>query len=310
MMDLSRLPVPPPDWSAQWHGTAFVDGAFVPLNEARLPLTDFGLTRSDATYDIVHVWKRRFFRLDDHLARFHRSMAALRLEVPYDRDAIRAILIDCARRSGLDHALVAMVATRGTPPPGSRDLRQCRNRFFAYAYPYVFISDPETNSDKGLRAIVAKHRRIAPEAVDPTVKNYHWLDMEMALFEAYDRGADVAILPDADGNATEGPGFNVFAVIGGALETPDRGMLEGISRRTAIELAEAEGIPVRVGPVPMQRLLEADEIFVTSTAGGIMAVTKLDERIYGNGAAGPVTSRLLALYRRRREEGWHATPID
>lgn len=308
-VDSLQLPPVDPDWSADWRGTAFVDGAFVPLAEARVPLTDFGFTRSDATYDIAHVWHRRFFRLEDHLDRFERSLAALRLRIPYDREQVRAIAIDCARRSGLDHALVAMVATRGTPPPGSRDLRLCRNRFFAYAYPYVFIADPE-QEDKGLSAVVSSRIRIPPEAVDPRIKNYHWLDMEMALFEAYDRGADVAILPDSDGNATEGPGFNVFAVIDGELHTPDHGMLEGVSRMTALDLARAEGLAVRIEPLPIDRLRAADEIFVTSTAGGIMPVTRLDDRIYGNGVAGPVTRRLRALYRERREAGWHATPID
>lgn len=308
-LDPIGLPVPEPDWSSEWQGTAFVDGRFVPLSEARLPLTDFGVTRSDATYDIAHVWKRRFFRLEDHLDRFERSLAALRLSVPYDRDQLRTIALECARRSGHDNALVALVATRGTPPPGSRDLRRCRNRLYAYAYPYVFIADPE-QEDRGVTAIVSTRQRIPPEAVDPRVKNYHWLDMEMALFEAYDRGADVAILPDAQGNATEGPGFNVFAVIDGGVETPDAGMLEGISRLTALELAHAEGLSMRVAPLPIQRLLGADEIFITSTAGGIMPVTKLDDRIYGNGVAGPVTRRLRTLYRERREAGWYATPID
>ncbi|NBB84487.1 MAG: branched-chain amino acid transferase [Alphaproteobacteria bacterium] len=309
MLDPIRLPPIDPDWSSEWRGTAFVDGAFVPLAEARVPLTDFGFTRSDATYDIAHVWNRRVFRLEDHLDRFERSLAALRLALAYDRAQIREIALDCARRSGLDHALVAMVATRGTPPPCSRDIRRCRNRFFAYAYPYVFIADPE-QEDRGLAAVVSTRQRIPPEAVDPRIKNYHWLDMEMALFEAYDRGADVAILPDAEGNATEGPGFNVFAVIDGALETPDRGMLEGVSRLTALDLAAIEGLPVRIGPLPIDRLRQADEIFVTSTAGGIMPVTRLDGRIYGNGVAGPVTRRLRGLYRDKRDAGWHATPID
>ena len=100
------------DWSA---GAAFVDDGFVPIEAARISVLDWGFTHSDVTYDVVHVWKGAFFRLEDHLDRFAASMRALRLETTYGRDDIRGILIECVRRSGLRDAYVAMVATRGRP---------------------------------------------------------------------------------------------------------------------------------------------------------------------------------------------------
>ena len=102
----------------------------------------------------------------------------------------------------------------------------------------------------------------------------------MGLLEAYERGGETVILTDADDNVVEGPGFNVFAVNDGAISTPDRGVLEGITRRTVIELADEHDIPARSQPRPGRRLRRADEVFLSSTAGGIIPVTTVDGRVY------------------------------
>ena len=222
---------------------AFADGAFVAPEDAKVSLFDWGFTRSDATYDVASVWKGAFFRLDDHLDRFFASLGKLRLQVPYSRAEVRAILHGCVRAAGLREAYVAMVCTRGVPPRGARDPRLATNRFYAYALPFVWIAPPEKQR-AGIDLHVSARHRIAPEAVDPTVKNYNWLDLVQSLFDAYDRGRDTSCVVDAAGNLTEGPGFNVFVVQDGVVRTPDRGVLEGVSRRTAIELCAQLGIPL------------------------------------------------------------------
>jgi branched-chain amino acid aminotransferase len=151
-------------------GAAFVEGRFVPVAEARVPILDWGFLRSDATYDVAHVWRGGFFRLEDHLDRFARGMERLRMSVPYGRQEIREILVECVRLSGLRDAYVEVVCTRGVPPPGSRDPRECQNSLFAFAVPFVWIADPE-KQERGLDAVIGRVRRIQPEAVDPTVKN-------------------------------------------------------------------------------------------------------------------------------------------
>ncbi|MBM3573378.1 MAG: branched-chain amino acid transferase [Alphaproteobacteria bacterium] len=286
-----------------------MDGNYIPVDDAKISVLDFGFTRSDVTYDVAHVWGGNFFRLDDHLERFQRSMAALRLKPRENRDEMRAILIECVRRSGLRRAFVAMVCTRGRAPPGVRDPRQCINRFFCYAIPFVWLATPEKQK-QGLNVAIGSKARIPARSIDPTVKNYHWLDMVMGLFEAYDRGAENVILLDLDGNVAEGPGFNVFMVADGKLATPDTGALEGITRRTVLELASELGIPAAARKIGAAEFRDADEVFVCSTAGGVMAVTRLDGRILGNGAPGPVTDRLQSLYWRKHGEGWHATPVN
>ena len=289
-------------------GIAWSRGAFIPADQATISPFDFGFTRGDVTYDVVHVWDGSFFRLEQHLDRFLASVAALRMALPVDRDGLREILMGCVSRAGLRDAYVAMVCTRGRPPSGVRDLRRCENQLLAYAIPFVWVVEPAAQV-KGTSAILSSIPRIAPESVDPTVKNYHWLDLDRSLFEAYDRGADTAILLGPDGYVTEGPGFNVFAVIDGRVVTPDRGVLEGITRQTVIDICRERGLPVEVRPVSREEFLDADEIFLSTTAGGVMPLTRIEDRILGNGAPGAVTMSLREAYWARHREGRDGTPV-
>jgi branched-chain amino acid aminotransferase len=290
-------------------GVAFIDGAFVPIAEARLPVLDWGFTRSDATYDVVHAWQGRLFRLEDHLDRFARSCAALRLDPGLDRDALRSVLLGCVRRSGLRDAYVEMTCTRGVPAPGSRDPRTCRNRFLAFAIPFVWVLSPEVQA-RGGHLRISDVVRIPPASVDPTVKNFHWGDLTRALLQGLDDGADTVVLVDLDGHISEGPGFNVFCVRDGAVTSPGGTVLEGITRRTVRELCEALGIPFELDRISPRALRDADEVFLTSTAGGVMPISRVDGRILGNDRPGPLTGRIRDLYWRWHEDGRHATAVD
>ena len=248
-------------------GCAWIDGNYFPIGEARIPILDTGFVRSDLCYDVVAVWQGRFFRLDDHLDRLLAGCARIRLEPPADRAAIRGILIEVVRRSGLRDAYVEAVVTRGT-------------------------------------------QRIPPASVDPTVKNFHWGDLVRGQFEAYDRGAVLPILPGAGGLVAEGPGFNVFALVDGVLRTPAGGVLEGITRRTVLELAEAQNIRAEAADLPVASLYRATELFLTSTAGGVMPVATLDGRPVGDGRPGPVTTALRDAYWALHTDPRYTTEVD
>ncbi|HEU4848148.1 MAG TPA: aminotransferase class IV, partial [Rubrobacteraceae bacterium] len=239
---------------------------------------------------------------------FERGMERLHMKVPYGRAEIQEILTECVRLSGLREAYVEVVCTRGVPPPGSRDPRECENRLYAFAVPFVWIADSE-KQERGLDAVIGRVQRIQPEAVDPTVKNYHWLDLVAGLYEAYDRGGETAILTDSEDNVVEGPGFNVFAVNDGNISTPSRGVLEGITRRTVIELASERGMPLGARAVPAAEVRAADEVFISSTAGGIMPVTKVDGAPVGDGTPGPVTLRLRDAYWELHRDPRYVTPV-
>ena len=288
-------------------GAAFVEGEYVPLSEAKISLFDWGFTRSDATYDVASVWNGAFFRLDDHIDRFLASLDKLRLRIPHDRAGLREILHGCVRAGGLRDAYVAMVCTRGVPPRGARDPRLAQNCFYAYALPFVWIA-PREKQLQGIDLHVSRRHRIAPESVDPTIKNYHWLDLVQSLFDAYDRGRDTSCVTDADGNVTEGPGFNVFVVKNGGVLTADRGVLQGISRRTAIELCERLGIPIRLGSVPIDELRHADEVFLTSTGGGVLPIAKVDGLALPR-FPGPITTRLHDAYWAMHDEAPYRDPV-
>jgi len=291
-------------------GCAWIEGEYVPVAEARIPILDTGFVRSDLTYDVVAVWEGRFFRLQDHLDRLFAGCERLRLRPPVSQGEVREILTETVRRTGLREAYVEAVVTRGVPGPGERDPRLWAQRFYAYAIPYVWIVRPEIQ-ERGTDVIVARDtRRIPPDAVDPRVKNFHWGDLVRGLFEAYDRNAWLPILTDGAGLVTEGPGFNVFALVGGVLLTPAGGVLEGVTRRTVIELAGELGIDVRTGDLSVSDLAAADEIFLTSTAGGVMPVATLDGAPVGESSPGHVTTRLRNRYWELHRDPRYTEAID
>lgn len=291
------------------NGAAWVDGQIVPMTEAKISILDWGFLHSDATYDVAHVWKGTFFRLDDHLNRFLLGIDRLHMSIPHNRGDLRALLIDCVKTSGLRDAYVEMICTRGLPKPGSRDPRECTNQLFAFAIPFVWIANPQKQK-QGLHLIISSLQRIPPASVDPTIKNYHWLDMVMSLFEAYDRGGETAVVVDAQGNLVEGPGFNIFAVNGNTITTPAHGVLEGITRRTVIELATGYGYTVIQDHLSADKARTADEMFVTSTAGGVMPITKIDGHKIGSGTPGPVTQELQGGYWMVHEDPRYALKIE
>jgi branched-chain amino acid aminotransferase len=159
--------------------------------------------------------------------------------------------------------------------------------------------------------VVSRERiRIPPRAVDPTAKNFCWLDMQMALFEAGERGAEWAVLADEAGYLTEAAGANIFAVIDGAVVSPDSGCLEGLTRKSVFDLCGELGLPARLRPVHAEELRTAQEVFMTTTAGSIMPVRSVDGiAVGGRNGPGEISVRLHNLYWEKRWAGWHATPV-
>lgn len=296
-----------PDYSK---GAAYINGEFVPIAEAKIPVGDWGFTHSDVTYDVVHVTDGGFFRLEDHLDRFHRSLDGYRLKPPVKRDQMREILGRCVALSGLRDAFVAMVSTRGVPRIyGSRDPEDCDNTFIGYAVPWVDVIKPDVQA-RGAHLLVASVPRISQDSLDPTLKNYMWRDFTRGMYEARDKGFDTAILLDSEGYLTEGAGFNVFIVKGNSVLTPDRGSLRGITRLSVLDLCPELGLDGRVAPITFEDLMDADEVFTATTAGGVMPCARVNERIYGNDRPGPISQKLKDLYWQKHKEGWHMTPVN
>lgn len=291
-------------------GIAYMDGRYLPLGEASIPITDWGFIRGDAVYDAIAFSDGYLFRLADHIERFGRSMDKWRLEIPLTPDRIREIVHEVVRGSGLRDGLVMIIATRGVPPSlGVRNPAYFENRFYAFSQILPAIAPREKLRD-GMSIVISKIRRIPEQSLDSTAKNFQWGDFIQARLEAHDRGADNALLLDFEGNVTEGPGFNVFVVSDGVLRTPAHHRLKGITRRTVMEIAERGGHRWEEADVSLAELKRADELFLCTSAGGIFPVIRVDDEEIGDGACGPVTSWILDEYWRLRIDPEWAERVD
>lgn len=301
------MPTPDPTYGNA--GVGYMDGAFLPVADMTIPVTDLGFQLGDMCYDAVHVRSGKFFRLEDHLDRWEHSIAERRYDtLGLSRDAVAEVLHGCVARAGLRDSMVTFVATRGSPASAHKDLRTATNRFMVWALPYYTVMSQD-EEEQGCDIVIAETIRIPTEAVDPRIKNFGRLDFVAALFEAYDRDAKYAVLLDQDGNVTEGRGWNIFALSGGRLVSPDSGVLEGITRRTVIELSGTLNLDCHVGKLPAGDLVSADEVFITSTAGGVMPVRSVDGKAIGDGQPGPATLRLKELYWGLHEDAAYVTPV-
>lgn len=276
-------------------GSAWIDNKIVKLSEAKISILDWGFLRSDATYDVVHVWKGRFFQLDNHIDRFFNSTIKLKMPCSISRNKIKKILAECVKNSGLENSYVEMIQTRGVSPNFERDPRKATPKFMAFAVPFGWILKPE-DFENGLDVFLTDIKRIPPSSVDPKIKNYHWIDLVTGMLNAYEKGHHTAILLDENNNISEGPGFNVFAVNDDGIVTPDHGVLEGITRQTVIKLAEELKIKVYKKPITVEMLKSSNELFATSTAGGVMPITKINGKNVSNGIVGNCTRKIHKLY--------------
>lgn len=294
------------------HGSAFMNGRFCGLDEAVMPVLDLGFLQSDVTYEKVTVANGRFFRLEDHFARLARSCEKFRLKNPYSDQEMRRILSRVVALTGLKNAGVVWCVTRGLARKASERPNPdvFESRFYALCDAYESIAT-STQRQRGLSVIISRrHIRIPPRAVDPTAKNFHGQDMKLAMFEAHDLGKDWPILTDAEGYLTEAAGANVFLVKKGELFTPDSGCLEGITRMSVLELATTLSMRVHVERVHARQLQEADDAFITSSAGGVMAISSVDgRRLSETEGPGKVASQLHNLYWDKLWSGWKCSDV-
>ncbi|WP_374656769.1 aminotransferase class IV [Phenylobacterium sp.] len=289
-------------------GVAWIQGELYPLAEARIPILDQGFLRSDLTYDVPAVWDGRFFRLDDHLDRLEASCEKMRLRIPLDRQSVRKTLIEMVVKSGIRDAYVELIVTRGLK--FIREYQSYENSLYLMVMPYVWAMPPQLHPTGGKAVVTRTVRRTPPGAMDPTIKNLQWGDFVRGWLEAMDRGAVYSLLPDGDGNITEGGGYNIFVVRDGALTTPSRGVLEGVTRRTVLEIAAAKGIKAELTYVPVDALYHADEIFICTTAGGVMPITELDGQPVGGGQVGPITRQVWESYWEAHYDPKYSFAID
>lgn len=278
-------------------GVAWVAGQLYPLKEAVIPFTDEGFMHGDLTYDVPSVWDGRYFRLDDHLDRFGRSLAKMRMTWPIPKEEVRKTLVDMVRVSGIKDAFVEIIVTRGLQSVRFGDPSKIKNNLYMFIQPFVWMMSPAKQMSGGGSSIITRTvHRTTPGCMDPTIKNLQWGDLVRAMFEAQDRHADFPFLTDGDGSITEGSGYNIVFIKDGVIYSAERGVLEGVTRLSVMDAAKALGFEMHLQFVPVDLAYKSDEIFMCTTAGGIMPITSLDGEPINGGKIGPITSKIWDYY--------------
>ena len=288
---------------------ALVNGKLVPEEAATVSVFDHGLLFGDGVYDTMFAHRRKIFRLKQHLARLRRSCDAIGLIPPYtDAELQRAVLM-IARSNDLPEAYIKVMVTRGVGKQPLLDPRNCKPTVIVFVQPYL-NQMPRARIAKGLSAKIANTRRMGASALDPRVKSLNYLPFILARMEATQAGHDDALLLDDQGNVCEAAGSNLFIVERGQLRTPDRSILEGITRQAVLDLCNELGLISRQEILTTMDVTRADEVFLTSTVGGLMPVTSIEGYRVGEGVPGPVYLRLRNEFRSRIDAGWDCTAFD
>ncbi len=274
----------------------WLDGAIVDGPDARVPVTDHGLLYGDGLFEGMRIFSRRVFRLELHLERFAAGARALAIDLPGGLDAARGIVLDTARAHDRDDAYVRLIATRGEGALGV-DPTTCPSPRLICLVDDVAIYPPEKLAS-GIDLVTSSGRRPPADVLDPRVKSLNYLNNAMAKLEARQRGADEALLLNAAGMIAEASVANLFVVRGGELQTPPAtdGALEGITRRTVLELAATLGIPTCERTLGRFDLFAAQEAFLTGSGAGIVPIRSLDGRPLAGEAPGEIYGKLRAAF--------------
>jgi D-alanine transaminase len=269
----------------------FLNGKFMPIEEARVPVLDRGFIFGDGVYELVPVYSRVPFRLDEHLARLERSLAAVRIPNPYSRAEWRDIILQLVARQSFEDQGVYFQVTRGV---ARRD-----HAFPKDAVPTVFlmsnplVTPPKALVESGAAAVTAVDNRWLQCDIKSTSLIGNCLLRQVSA----DAGAVETIL-FRDGQLTEASASNVFVVKQGIILSPPKSnlILPGITYDVIVELAQAAALPLEFRAIGEAEVRAADELWVTSSSKEVLAVVTLDGKPVGSGKPGPVFAKMHGLY--------------
>jgi branched-chain amino acid aminotransferase len=288
----------------------YLNGEFVPEEEAKVSVFDHGLLYGDGVFEGIRAYNGYVFKLEEHLDRLYQSAKAIQLEIPLSHQQMKEAILETLRVNDLRTSYIRPIITRGVGDLGI-DPKKCKGT------PTVIIIVrewkslyPEELYQRGLRAIIASTRAKPPESLSPTIKSLNYLVNILAKLEANATGADEAIMLDIRGNVAEGTADNLFMVKKGTLYTPPVVTnLPGITRGVIIELAAEAGYSVREEYFGPAQLYMADEVFLTGTAAEVVPIVEIDGRTIGDGRPGPITLDLKERFKAITGTPETGTPI-
>jgi branched-chain amino acid aminotransferase len=282
----------------------YLNGEFVPEEEARVSVFDHGLLYGDGVFEGIRAYNGRVFRLRQHLDRLYDSARSIHLEIGLSKEEMREVVLETVRRNRLRDAYIRLVVSRGCGDLGL-DPRKCRQPTIFCIAAHIELY-PKELYERGLDLVTVATRRNLPEAINPRIKSLNYLNNILAKIEATRAGASEGLMLNQEGYVAEATGDNIFIVKNRTLITPPPhvGILEGITRNAVMELADRQGIEVKEAVFTRYEVYTADECFLTGTAAEIIPVVKLDDRIIGDGQPGPITKALMrAFHELTRIEG-------
>ena len=286
----------------------YLDGNFVPEEEAKISVFDHGLLYGDGVFEGIRVYNRRVFMLDEHLERLYGGAKVIRLEIPLSPEELKEKVCETVRVNGLDDGYVRLVVTRGKGDLGLSPMK-CSN-------PSVFIIAstikiyPDEVYREGLKVFTVSTRRNNPDSLSPQIKSLNYLNHVLAHLEVLHAGADEGLMLNDQGYVTECVVDNFFIVQEGVVKTPptNAGALAGITRKAVFRLAPSVGVEIKEENLSLVECYVSDECFLTGTAAEIAPITHIDERAIGDGRPGPITRKLMEAFHKFRES--YGTPID
>lgn len=280
----------------------YLSGKIVPESEAKISIFDSAVMLGDSLTESTRTFLHLPFRLDEHLTRLYRSLKVSRVDPGLSLGELKRITLDVldvnlSRMGTDDDCWIVHNISRGLMKPGPSSSQTNAATVMIFTN-HMDLRGWARYYTEGCHAVTSMSRAVPAQSLDARIKNRSRLFYTLADTEArlMDPDAQCVIL-DLDGYVSENKGGNLFAVIDGELVTPTtENCLAGISRRTALELADKIGIPIREARLQVYDFYTADEVFFTSTPYCIMPATKFNGLPVGDGKVGPVTNRLLAAW--------------
>ena len=275
----------------------YVDGQFVPRDEAVVSVFDSGFVLGDGIWEGLRLVNGRLVALDQHMDRLYEGASAIALDIGMPRGALAAAVRTTLDRNAMvDGAHVRVMVTRGRKKTPNQDPRFALGRATIVIVAEYKKPSPETKA-AGLALFTSTFRCSAPDVFDLRLNSHSRLNLIQALIQAINAGADEALMLDPHGFVASCNSTNFFIVRCGSLWTSTgRYNFAGITRGKVIELYRASGGVVRETDFTLSEVYGANEAFVTGTLGGVTPVTRIDGRTIGTGAPGSITRRIGALY--------------
>ncbi len=279
----------------------WMNGEFVAWEDAKVHVLTHCMHYGTGVFEGIRAYDTEvgtaIFRHDDHLKRLENSAKLYYMDMPFSRDALREATHELIARNGLRSCYIRPLVYRGHGPMGLNPLNNPVEVSIAVWEWGAYLGDEA--KEKGVRARTSSWRRISPDSLIPHSKaSGQYLNSVLAKIEAEKSGYEEAILLDDHGRVCEGTGENVFVVKDGAIVTPPQtaSILDGINRRSVIEIASDLGYKVVERDVARSELALADEVFLTGTAAELTPMRSIDDIDIGDGTRGEVTSAVQAAF--------------